>query len=69
MLWPLVLPFQITCVVLLVAVAALTAYASPKGWKRATSFVCYSAIGFLVFIPSCTGIMLVVDAIRFGDFH
>lgn len=69
MLWPLVLPLQITCFVLLVAVVALTAYASPKGWSRAKSFLIYSVIGFLAFIPSCAGVMLVVDAIRFGDFH
>jgi hypothetical protein len=68
MLWPFILPLQITCGVLLLAVGLLTAYASPKRWSRMTGFFFYSAIALVAFIPSCTGIMLAVDGIRFGDF-
>jgi hypothetical protein len=69
MLWPVILPFQITCAVLLVVVVAFTAFATPKTWSRVTAFILYTGIAFLAFIPSCTGIMLAVDAVRFGDFH
>jgi hypothetical protein len=68
MFWPVILPFQITCGVLLVAVVAFIALASPKTWNRVKTFFLYSAIAFIAFIPSCTGIMMAVDAIRFGDF-
>lgn len=69
MFWPLILPFQITCGVLSVAVFVLTALASPKIWGRLKTFVIYSAVAILAFVPSCTGIMVAVDAIRFGDFR
>ncbi|QDS98680.1 hypothetical protein [Adhaeretor mobilis] len=68
MFWPLILPFQITCCVLLVAVVMLTAFASPKAWSRIKTFCLYSALALLAFVPSCTGIMIAVDAFRFGDF-
>lgn len=69
MLWPVILPFQITCVALLLAIAALTVFASPRNWNRAATFVFYSTLALVAFIPSCTGIMMVVDAVRFGDFQ
>ena len=69
MFWPVILPFQLTCGVLLVAVVVLTVFASPKTWSRVKTFCVYSAIGLVAFIPSCTGIMMAVDAVRFGDFE
>ena len=68
MFWPLILPFQITCGVLLAAVVALTALVPPKTWGRFKTFTLYSTIAMIAFIPSCTGIMIAVDAVRFGDF-
>lgn len=68
MVWPVILPFQITCSVLFVAVVVLTVLASPKAWSRIKTFFLYSAIALVAFIPSCTGIMIAVDAVRFGDF-
>jgi hypothetical protein len=69
MFWPVVLPFQITCAVLLLAVVVFTAIARPQDWSRATTFVLYTTIALIAFIPACTGIMVVVDAVRFGDFN
>ncbi|QDU45017.1 hypothetical protein Mal52_35050 [Symmachiella dynata] len=69
MLWPIILPIQITFGVLLVVVVVLTACASPKSWGRIKTCSWYSTFALLAFIPSCTGIMMVVDAVRFGDFR
>ena len=68
MFWSLVLPFQITCVVLLGAVIVLTRFASTQVRSRAKTFFLYSGIASILFIPACTGIMEIVDVIRFGDF-
>ena len=68
MFWPIVLPFQITCCVLVIAVVVLTLFAPPKNWNRFKKFVLYSIAGLIAFIPSCAGIMTAVDAVRFGDF-
>ncbi|MEP3479626.1 MAG: hypothetical protein ABJZ55_10295 [Fuerstiella sp.] len=68
MFWPVILPFQISCGVLLVAVVTLTALASPKSWSRGKTFLLYSAIAIIAFIPLFAGIMTAVDAVRFGDF-
>ncbi|GAB5440590.1 MAG: hypothetical protein Fues2KO_09390 [Fuerstiella sp.] len=68
MLWPVVLPLQITCCVLLFADVALTAVASPKTWGRGKAFLCYFAIALLAFAPAYFGIRTAVDAVRFGDF-
>ena len=54
---------------LLVAVIALSAFASPRAWNRAKTFFLYSAVALVAFIPSCAGIMVAVDAVRFGDFR
>jgi len=69
MFWPIVLPFQITCAVLLVVVIVLTAVASPKKWSRIKTLSLYSGIALFAFIPSCIGIMMAVDSVRFGDFE
>lgn len=69
MFWTFVLPFQITCAVLATTVVILTVFATPRTWSRVSAFLFFTAIAFMVFIPSCTGIMLAVDAARFGDFN
>ncbi|WP_372725247.1 hypothetical protein [Novipirellula sp.] len=69
MLWPVILPFQITCGVMLFVVLAYTAFPYPPKLTRAKAFVFGSAFGLIAFIPSCTGIMMAVDTVRFGDFH
>ena len=69
MLWPLVLPFQITCGVLAGAVALATLFAPTIGRRRLKAFVVGSAVACLAFMPSCMGVMKVLDAQRFGEFH
>lgn len=69
MFWPVILPFQITCGALIVAVVLLTVYASPKSGTHFKSLCFYSLVALVAFIPSCTGIMMVIDVVRFGDFQ
>lgn len=68
MLWPVVLPFQITCCVLLFAVVALTAFAAPTTWGRGKALLCYFAVALLAFVSAYVGVRTAVDAVRFGDF-
>ena len=69
MLWPLVLPFQITISLLMAVVTSLTALAPIVKWKRGKMFGISVAFGCLAFIPSCTGIMAIIDSQRFGTFQ
>lgn len=69
MLWPLVLPFQITISLLMALVALLTALAPVVKWKRGKMFEISLAFGCLAFIPSCMGIMALIDSQRFGIFQ
>ena len=68
MFWPVVLPFQITCCVLFIAVIVLAVYGSPESWSRTKAYLVYSVVALVAFVPSCSGIMMAVDAFRFGDF-
>jgi len=65
MLWPLVLPFQITISLLMALVVLLTALAPIVKWKRGKMFGISLAFGCLAFIPSCMGIMAIIDSRRF----
>ncbi len=69
MLWPFILPFKITFYVLLVAIISLTLFSIPRTWSRSKTFFLSTLIAMIAFVPSCTGIMIVVDTFRFGDFH
>jgi len=69
MLWPLVLPFQITFCVLAGLVALLTSFAPVLKWKCRAALGVSLGLAFVAFIPSCTGIMTIVDAQRFGVFE
>lgn len=69
MLYPVVLPFQITILVLAIAVVAITTLAPLLKWKRGKTFLITSLVALVAFIPSCTGIMFVVDEFRFGHFE
>jgi len=69
MLWPLILPFQITCVVLTTIVIALTVIAPWLKWRRAKTFLNSTIVALLLFVPSCTALQVVVDRIRFGHFE
>ncbi|QDV73509.1 hypothetical protein [Botrimarina mediterranea] len=69
MLWPLILPLQITATGLVVAVIAFTVLAPKTGRKRTTAFSLGVLLAILAFVPSCTGVMLALDKIRFGRFE
>jgi hypothetical protein len=67
MLWPLILPLQITVVLLVVAVAVLTVLA-PRA-KRLRTFVLGSLLACALFVPALFGVSAIVDVVRFGTFH
>ena len=69
MYWPVILPFLITCCVLPLVVAGFTAAAPSMKWRRGRTFVCASLLAIVGFIPSCSGIMVAVDLVRFGTFR
>lgn len=68
MLWPIVLPLQITACVLLTLVVLATLAAPFVKWKRLPTFIGLSVLSLLAFIPTCNGITSIVDARRFGVF-
>jgi hypothetical protein len=69
MLWPIVLPVQLTFLIMLAMIVISTLLAVALKWKRIPVFVGSVALAFVAFIPSCTGIMSVLDARRFGVFQ
>jgi hypothetical protein len=69
MLWPIVLPFQITSCVLLTLIVIATLAAPLAKWKRLPTFFGVLLLSLVAFIPSCAGIMNIVDAKRFGVFN
>jgi len=69
MLWPLILPLQITATSLVVAVIAFTVLAPKLGWKRTTAFPIGALLAILAFVPSCAGVMYGLDQFRFGRFE
>ncbi len=69
MLWPLVLPCQITLggmiVVLILGIAI-----APKCKKSRKRFIAWGLLlGSLAFVPSCTALMTILDQYRFGVFE
>lgn len=60
---PLILPFQIT--VVLFAVGMVVAARSLRSRLR---IVWLTLVPMLLFIPSCAGVMLIVDLVRYGRF-
>jgi len=69
MFWPLVLPLQITISLLLALVALSTALAPIMKWKRGKVFRMSLAFACLALIPSCMGLMALIDSRRFGTFQ
>lgn len=62
MLWPIVLPFAITACVLL----TLVFVAPVVKWRRVPTSIGMTLLSLIAFVPSCTGIMRILDADRFG---
>ncbi len=69
MLWPLILPFKIAFWLLAGLVAIVTILAPSLKWKRGKTFAIALLLAIVAFIPSCTGIMAIVDSQRFGLFQ
>jgi hypothetical protein len=69
MLWPIVLPVQLTFWIMLSMIVVSTLLAVALKWKPIRVFLGSIALAFVAFIPSCTGIMSVLDARRFGVFQ
>ena len=69
MLWPLVLPVKITFWLLVALVLMATIGSVRLKWPTRKTFVIASVIAFVGFIPSCTIVMSIVDARRFGVFE
>lgn len=69
MLWPLVLPAQITAAILTACVAAATALAPLARLRRWRAFLASAFLALAAFIPSCCVVMRAVDARRFGAFE
>ena len=64
LLAPIVLPFQITVLVFVVALVAIGVF-----FRRKTAFAIALMFSFILFIPSCIGIAFIVDAVRYGHFE
>lgn len=69
MLWPVVLPFQITLVLMAVLAFAIAMIGPNRGWTRLQTGVAIILFPLVAFVPSCVGIMSLVDAVRFGQFE
>ena len=69
MLWPFVLPLKITFWLLAAVLVLATVFAPALNWKRVKTFWFMSLLCCLAFIPSCAGIMAVIDSQRFGVFR
>lgn len=69
MLWPLQLPFLITCLLMGLFVLAVAILSARLKWNPTTASFFAVFIAVLAFIPSCTGVMMVVDSVRFGAFE
>lgn len=73
MLWPIVLPFQITCVLLFCFIVASTIFApifAPRMKRRRVSVGAWSLLlSFFAFVPACIGIQTALAPIRFGEFQ
>jgi hypothetical protein len=68
MLWPIVLPAEVTFVVLAVLVAAATVLAPRFRATRGGTLALSTLTALLVFLPSCTVVMNLLDRHRFGVF-
>jgi hypothetical protein len=69
MLWPILTPFKISIIIAVIITFSLAALSPKFKWKRKKTFFISSIINFIMIIPSCTGIMYVMDSYRFGLFE
>ena len=69
MLWPLELPVKITFWLLIALVLLATLGSVRLNWAPRKTFVIASLMAFVGFVPSCSIVMKIVDARRFGIFN
>lgn len=69
MFWPLILPAKITFWLLLAVIVCVTCLAPVPRLSRVQLFFGTLLVAVVAFIPSCVGVMAVLDARRFGDFE
>jgi hypothetical protein len=69
MLWPILLPLEVTFLLLAGIVVAMTLMAPLLKWKRGKTFLIAALLGSVAFIPSCAAIMTTLDKHRFGVFE
>jgi len=60
---PVVMPFQITAAIFAIVLVAVCLY-----FRHPKAVVLSILAAMILFIPSCTGVMLVVDLFRYGRF-
>ncbi len=68
MLWTLILPIQITACVMACAIVCMTLAAPLAKQRRLPTCLVACSLGLVAFVPSCAGVMKIVDARRFGLF-
>lgn len=69
MLWPIELPVRITFWIMIALIGVSTLIAVALKRKPVRVFLASTMLAFIAFIPSCTGIMALLDARRFGVFQ
>ena len=69
MFWPVVLPLQITLGILVGVLVLALAFATKRKWKVGKTLGITLIVSSVAFIPTCTGIMKILDPYRFGVFE
>ncbi len=69
MLWPLILPMKITFWTFAAIVVLVTAIAPALKWKRKSTLGLTLLAAGVLFIPSSSGLMALLDTQRFGVFE
>ncbi|MFK7821706.1 MAG: hypothetical protein AB8G99_23545 [Planctomycetaceae bacterium] len=69
MLWPFILPFQITVALMIALGICLFWFGWRREWKPAKSTIVALCLPILLFVPSCIATSYAVDNLRFGTFH
>ncbi len=69
MLWPLILPFQITVALMIALLIAVLWFGARRKWRSGRKISAAVLLPLLLFVPSCVATSYVVDHYRFGMFH
>ena len=69
MLWPLVLPSQITFALMIALIIGVLWFGKRRRWQPRNRIIAAICLPLLMFIPSFVATYWVVDYFRFGTFH